>query len=412
MSFAAKHILLVNFDFPPNNGIGGRRWGKLAKGLAVRGYQVHVIKADPVPLADTSPWQADVVHPNIHVHSIPRTYPVDFSHPQKGIIGKVKYHLNKFRLMLTEKGTIYDISIGWDKYFDPLAAKLIEKHQIKNVIATGAPWNLLVYTCRLKRSFPDLFIVSDFRDPWLEAKNYGMENLSPQRKKTESEEQEFVIANSNVVTTPAPEMTNRFAALYGNRFPTRFELLGHFYDQDDMGNTSSVATGDKIIFVYGGDLYLGVESQLQRFVNDLDALKKSDFVLYSMVEVRIFTDSAVPSFLQNCEVVKVSRSIGKKIFGQLREANYCLIFLPENKKNHITTKSIEYLPFKKPFVVYAEDGDFTSFVRENHLGFCMCDNVGELQKIITSTDQFKPNEEMIYGKSLLHTTDKLISFLK
>jgi hypothetical protein len=46
MPTTKKHIILVNYDFPPNKGIGGRRWGKLAKEFAEQNCIVHVIKAE------------------------------------------------------------------------------------------------------------------------------------------------------------------------------------------------------------------------------------------------------------------------------------------------------------------------------------------------------------------------------
>jgi len=239
-----------------------------------------------------------------------------------------------------------------------------------------------------------------------------MENLSAQRKKVEAEKQEFVIASSNVVTTPAEEMTNRFKVLYEKKYSTHFELLGHFYDSDDMGITSSTSKNDEIVFVYGGDLYLGIEPQLKKLLEDLETLKISNQDLYSKLEVRIFTDSTIPEFLKSSEVIKTEPSIGKEIFEQIRQSHYCLILLPDNKKHHITTKSIEYLPFRKPFLVYANDGDFTAFVKENNLGYCMYDKLISLDEVLSSSNEFSPDDEMISRKSLEYITAKLISLLK
>ena len=89
-----KSILLVNFDFPPNYGIGGRRWAKLAKGMAMQDVHIDVIKADPISTAKISPWQSDTLSEKINIHSLPRPVLSEWiSHPHKSIVGKIKYRL-------------------------------------------------------------------------------------------------------------------------------------------------------------------------------------------------------------------------------------------------------------------------------------------------------------------------------
>lgn len=407
-----KNILIVNFDFPPNQGIGGRRWGKLAKGLAIAGYNVFVIKADPVRNNSNSPWTDDVMHPNIHVYSIPRTYPEAFSHPENSFFGKLKYRFNKFKLLRKERGTIFDISIGWDKYFEPLAKKIISENNITNIVATGAPWNLMYFVCQLKQHFTDLNIISDFRDPWINAKNYGMQGLSSERKIHEEFKHQFVLSNSDVVITPAKDMTDELISADKKNSKAKFEVLGHFYDEDDVGDVSSTSKSDEIVLVYGGDLYIGVEPQLQKFADDLAAIKLNDPNLYSKLKVKIFTNSTVPSFLKSVEVISTFPSIGKQIFKELRSAHYCLIFLPDNKKNHITTKSIEYLPFRKPFLVYAPAGDFTRFVGEHKLGFHMMSADVDVMNVIEKNTGLKIESTIIEERTLKNATAKLISLLK
>ena len=177
----SKRFLLINFDFPPNQGIGGRRWAKLAKALAAQGHEIFVIKAAPIARNKNSNWSEDVQHDRIHVLEIPRTYPTSISHPSGNLLGKIRFRLDRWRLLLTERGTIYDQSIGWDKEMMEPCRKWIQEHQINCIIVTGAPWNLLVYAAQLKAEFPQCRLLVDYRDPWLTAKNYGMQSLSPKR---------------------------------------------------------------------------------------------------------------------------------------------------------------------------------------------------------------------------------------
>ena len=138
-----EHLILVNYDFPPNQGIGGRRWGKLAKGLAQEGYHVHVIKASAIEGNKPSPWTIDIEHPNIHVTTIKRTYPSVISHTGHTIWDKLHYRFALWRLKRLVKGTIFDLSAEWGKPLTTACEKLCRDFPIKRIIATGAPWHML-----------------------------------------------------------------------------------------------------------------------------------------------------------------------------------------------------------------------------------------------------------------------------
>ena len=125
---AAKPILLACYDFPPNKGIGGRRWAKFAKGLVSRGYLIHVIKAHPVSSSKNSGWTEDISE-GIVVHSLPRSYPKVVSEGPKTLIDKFKYRWEINRLQRREKGTIYDIASGWKDSFLEKASEVIHKRQ-------------------------------------------------------------------------------------------------------------------------------------------------------------------------------------------------------------------------------------------------------------------------------------------
>ncbi len=411
------NILLVNFDFPPNDGIGGRRWGKLAKQLAKNGFQVHVIKANAVEGSAQSTWATDVIHENIHVHSLPRTYPEIISHPKSGFLNKMRYQLAKKQLEASEAGTIYDISIGWNKVFRPCAEELIEKHKIKNVIATGAPWNLLVYASKLKEKYPFLNIIIDYRDPWLNARNYGMQGLSFDRKKAEEQKQKVVLENADVVLSPYGYLTKELQdyAMQGMQAQAKFEVLQHFYDEDDLRIEDSKGTNEKIVFVYGGDLYLELDKELEYLRSQIQYLKDFRKDLYEKIEFRIFSSNPDYTKFVGLEVVKMQKSIGKMIFQELNSADFHLILLSKSKRNDRTTKFFEYLPLRKPILVVAEEGEVSKFVRDNNLGMTLGEGDNSLERIIekkmSSTLVF--NTQFNYSEySLQHATQQLIGYLK
>lgn len=363
-------ILLINYDFPPNPGIGGRRWAKLAKYLALKGHQLFVVKAELPQTTSTSTWEKDVSHPNIQVYSAARKYPRALSHPKEGWVGKIKFHAQKRLMQWREKGTIYDQSIGWQKTMFPICRSILQNEKIDAIIATGAPWNLLVYAAQLKMEFPHVRLLADYRDPWLTAKNYGMAALKNARMNAEIKKQQFVFEHVDVVTTPYEYLTAELKSWSEQRckYQPSFVTLPHFFDDEDFQfENAHHQTNDFFRVVYAGDIYVGSEPEWKQFQTMIESLEHT-LPSHTQVRFDIYTHAKMPTFISGMKSVHLHAPIGKDIFQVMNNADALLIVLPENKKNERTTKFFEYLPLRKPILIVAPAGEATSFVESNHLG--------------------------------------------
>lgn len=364
------NFLLINYDFPPNPGIGGRRWAKIAKYLAQSGHHIHVVKADFPNGMHPSAWENDVVNDHIHVYNAPRKYPTALSHPQSSWTGKIKFHIQKRIMLWREKGTIFDQSIGWDKSMIPICRNIIRKEKITAIIATGAPWNLLVYSAQLKREFPNCKLLVDFRDPWLTARNYGMEGLSAARKKSESEKQQFVFEHADVVSNPYEYLTHqlqKWSTAHCKHQPN-FITLAHFFDEQDFPeNTSTKSDATTFKIVYAGDIYYGSEPQWNALADLMEDIKHRAGGQLN-VRLDLYTSAKIPSSIANKSWAHSHAPIGKSIFNIMHTADALLIVLPENKKDECTTKFFEYLPLRIPILAVSPTGGVTQFIEENRLG--------------------------------------------
>ncbi len=411
-----EHILIINYDFPPNEGIGGRRWAKFSKQLAIEGYHIHVIKADAVNDKNISTWSSDVIHENIHIYSLPRKYPIIFSHPKPDLISRVMYRFQKLRLEIQEKGTIYDISIGWKNSLQQKMRELISSYPIVNVIATGAPWKMLADVAEMKTEFPQINLIVDYRDPWLNALNYGMKGLSTGRKKEEERKQTLILENASVIISPYAYLTAELKQWSADhcKQQSHFEVLTHFFDPDDL--TKSIATKrDQLTLIYGGDLYQGIEKELEQIKNELLELKENNPTLYAKLRIKIFTNKHGDKTFEGLTCVEINAGVGKLIFSEMSAADVILIILPQNKRNDRTTKFFESLPLRKPFMVVSESGEVTKFVSENKLGFILNSTEGKfetiLQNITSGTHEFDAEFD-IQPYSLKNVTRKLMDLFK
>jgi len=342
--------------------------------MAEAGVQIYVIKADPVRGSTPSPWTSDATHPNIRVTSLPRTYPLAVSHSRSGLMGKLAFKWHTSRLGRMTRGTIYDISVGWEKSFRQTADKLVKSEKITHVIATGAPFHLLTETARIKDRFPYLTVLCDYRDPWITGINYGMPQLAPKRMQFEKDLQHEMFMKADIVTAVNPSMLAEIKESNNrlNEARCRFEVIPHFYDQADIPTTEPVEQkpDDIIRLVYGGALYMGLESHFERINLFLTKLQSVQPQLYARLQFDIFTsDLRFAHFVKaHSGVVRLQPPIGKVFFDKVAGADFAVVFSAHHNKDYLTTKFMEYLPQHKPMLHIGDEGFCRQFILDHRLG--------------------------------------------
>ena len=88
---------------------------------------------------------------------------------------------------------------------------MIVENKIDNVIVTGAPFHLLFYVSKLKKLFPAINLIVDFRDFWTEDNSlFHFGSLSDKCIAEEKKMESFVLATADKITTVAKAMTDYF----------------------------------------------------------------------------------------------------------------------------------------------------------------------------------------------------------
>ncbi len=371
MPTTKKHIILVNYDFPPNKGIGGRRWGKLAKEFAEQNCIVHVVKADAISDTDKSVWSEEVNSINIIVHSLPRSYPQILLTQPKKFFEKLQYRKALNAVKKKYKGTPYDISLGWETHLVPKLNELVKKHPIEWVFATGAPWDMLRVVAEWKKEHPFIKYWADFRDPWLNARNYGMPFLSPEKKKEEEEKTQSVIQHSDVLSAPAIQILEHFSSL--NFIPPdnkKFFHLKHFHSEPKLTEQSFGFSSREITIEYGGEIYLDTEPFLEEMSKDLTKLRESDPALYERLQLNFHSTSfeKIQAIFKHHPCVRISDSIGKKIEDRIAQAHWCIILLADHNKDFFTTKYFEYQTLGTPYLYLGAKGEVLQTIENENRG--------------------------------------------
>jgi glycosyltransferase involved in cell wall biosynthesis len=386
-----KKILLVCWDFPPNKGIGGRRWAKFAKGLVNQGFQVHVIKSAPVKNNETSPWFKDVNDEKISMYELQTFWAVKWLHDYSSPLSFLKIRIAQFYLRIFFKGTIYDKAIGCQQKFLSLAKKIISTNGIKNVIVTGAPFNLIHYSALLKHELQQLNIIADYRDPWLNSVNYGMNYLNEVRKSEECQKQNFVFENIDIITAPNQFLIEQIKQTYtGNKNTLpKFITLSHIFDPDDFVKQEKInKEAGKLKLVYAGALYTDSEKYLNLLYTSISNLKRAFPDL--RIELDIYTEHKstilLTEYLEG--VVKFIKPVGDKIFNFISKYDMIIILLTDHNKDFKTTKFFEFLPYKLPYLYVGPSGFVSESIEKEKLGFVI-KNGEDLVSIYQNLSQIK-----------------------
>lgn len=369
MPTTKKHIILVNYDFPPNKGIGGRRWGKLAKEFAEQNCIVHVVKADAISDTDKSVWSEDVNNKNIFVHSLPRVYPQILLSQPKSFFEKLQYRKALNFVKKNFKGTTYDISLGWEKHLVPKLNEIVKKHPIEWIFATGAPWDMLRVVAEWKKEHPSIKYWADFRDPWLNARNYGIPFLSPEQMKQEIQKASHVLESATVLSAPALQILEHFSSLnlISNK---KFFHLKHFHSEPKLTEQSFGFSSSDITLEYGGEIYLDTETYLEQMAKDLSKLREFDPALYERLNINFHSNSyaKIKTIFKHHPCVRISDSIGKKIEDRIAEANWCIILLADHNKDFFTTKYFEYQTLGTPYLYVGANGQVLQSIEQENRG--------------------------------------------
>lgn len=171
-----KKVLIITYYWRPAGGPGVQRWLKFVKYL--RDFNIEPIIYAPenptYPIIDTK--IGDDLPSDIQIIKYPIWEPYKLSSvfsknkTQKissGIIPRKKISLTE-KIMLWIRGNLFipDARKFWVKPSVAFLSEFIQNNDIQTIITTSPPHSIHLIGYYLKRKFPDIKWITDFRDPW------------------------------------------------------------------------------------------------------------------------------------------------------------------------------------------------------------------------------------------------------
>ncbi|KMQ65365.1 glycosyl transferase family 1 [Chryseobacterium angstadtii] len=208
-----KKILIITYYWPPAGGPGVQRWLKFAKYLPEFGWNpvVYTPENPSYPLLDESllkdvPQNIEMVKTRIwEPYQLAEKLNKSNKKFKAGQFDVGKNQSWKSRLSIWVRGNFFipDARVFWVKPSIKFLEQYLKENKIDVVVTSGPPHSLHMIGLGLKKKFPELKWIADFRDPWTEISYYKHLKLtkSSDRKHRQLESAVFKTADITLATS-------------------------------------------------------------------------------------------------------------------------------------------------------------------------------------------------------------------
>lgn len=362
-----KKVLFIAYNFPPQGGGGVLRSLKFVKYLPSFGWEPVVItcKKPDYGICDESLLRQIPEKINIK-----RTYSLT---PFKFFKILKKTGLSRLRVILDYYLFIPDKLIGWVPFVYFCAKKIIKSEKIDAIFTTSPPHSSHFAGILLKKKFPALKLVTDFRDAWCENpfRNVARNSI---RAKIEEKMERMVFKHSDRIIFNTSSSMNLYINKYGELIKSKSEAVHNGYDHDDFTGIKRQAGREKFVILHTGDIY-GIRS-IAPFLKALEAL---------LSEIKGLEDRIIVKFvgysIKSDEQKRVAQSPAGKIIDfvsfvphadcielMLNSDLLLLITGKDENKVMIPSKFYEYLASGTKILALSEKGELTRILENCRAG--------------------------------------------
>jgi len=367
---APHNILIIAFKFPPLGGMRVKRMSMFAKYLAQRGYRVHVITVNWRVRAPNT-WAAETKNPKIIVHRISSWAPHNLlyrlpeSLPAKLLSRAV--HLLRRGLYFVDEAQWWGLSLL------PYATRLIKTENITNVICTGAPFMANYWAARLKHKLPHIHLIQDLRDPWNDhlCAPYSHYFRFGWQKNQSRRYEHYALTNADVIVSVTDSLTELFKRRVES--PARFVTISNGFDTEKYSSLSSNPNREKMRMVYIGNLFVGRDQVISRFLRTVEELADENPDFSHCFE--LVTYGGFPHSVRQAAASLIRRGI-LRIYGyvtpeealQIAGNAFALLLVTAEFFTYPSGKIYEYIALRRPIYAITPEGEASRLVRRGNLG--------------------------------------------
>jgi glycosyltransferase involved in cell wall biosynthesis len=415
------NVLLITFSFPPAGGVGVLRALSLAKYLPENGIRVDVLTARNAPAVGKDLALLRQVPESVTVH---RTWTLDLPFWLRKAVKKVvsggggKASSTDSTQAAAKRGNplkqfvgnllLPDPQVGWLPFALPAAEKIIRERKIDVVLITVPPFSSVRLATRLRKIFPALPIVVDFRDEWLSTtiELVSFNNNNRARMVAHKAEAEAVRdATAIVLVTEAAR--NELQRRYPGVPPRKFHCIPNGFDrpmpEPVTSEPAAILEARKTVLTYIGTVYGSTDPRT--FVEAVHGLPAE---VRSRLRVRFIGHIEAPAYRE--ALMSLGDTLELRGFIPQAEALRAIqdttyLLLITHDRINVAAKFYDYLGGGKPILgAVHRDGDVRRLLEETGAGWWAdVDDVEAIRRVLieaverqaTLGEVFRPDWELI-----------------
>jgi len=429
-----KKILIISYYWPPAGGPGVQRWLKFVKYLPEFGWESTVfIPENPnYPIKDDT-LQKDVSE-NLNIIKTKIWEPYQLAEifgkdnkkfkAEQFDVGKNQSWKSKLSIFIRGNFFIPDARVFWVKPSIQNLEKYLKEHHYDVLVTTGPPHSLHLIGLGLKKKFPQLKWLADFRDPWTEISYYKHLKLTKLADRKHRKLEEQVFKNADITLATSYTDAENFREKGANAF-----CVTNGFDLEVGSQKSEV--GRKNSTTKFTLSYIGVLEQLRNpeilwgLLNDL-IQENEDFASDFQLKFVGRLDDKILEKIENSSLKRHLINLGYQTHDvaleHMKDSTLLLItnFPQESSKGIIPGKIFEYLATGKTILSFGpKEADVERILEDTkagkHFGYEEKENLKNF--ILESYQKWKagnliPNSENIAQFSRRNLTKKLADILE
>jgi glycosyltransferase involved in cell wall biosynthesis len=262
-----------------------------------------------------------------------------------------------------------DPEVLWGPFALRAARKLVREHGIDTVLITLPPYSSILVGLKLKKEFPALNLVADFRDEWLEYylnafPFYRSDYIRRHATRIERETAE----QANLIVTVTPAIHKQMRERYSDLPAEKFALVSNGYDSLALAGFKRRPhrLAGRVVVSYAGTMH---ESSSPR--QYFDALDKLPEHLRRRVQTRMIgrvtEDQEHLLHGRRSDIERLGFVPQNKAFELLEESDYLLLI--QHHSPSLTGKVYEYLAMGIPILaITATEGELAKVMEQTKAG--------------------------------------------
>ena len=226
-----RRVLVIAYYFPPMGLSGVIRIAKFAKYLREFGWEPTILTVGDVGyFAYDYSLLEEVLEAGVTIERTRTLDPLRLM-KRRGTIRMPVASRRRFVSGITQAFLQPDNKIGWKRFALKRAAELIEQKGFDAIFATAPPFTDFLIGRELQKRY-DLPLVIDYRDPWLDNRDYFY--VTPLHRSYAARMEEMVLKNAESVVVVNRRIKEQLLARYPFLTHELVHILPSGYDSTDF----------------------------------------------------------------------------------------------------------------------------------------------------------------------------------